>query len=55
MSTRRCRKIWFSLVAMVVFATAAAFYYLVRGSNACDIGTYGFDSGSTERVSPVCP
>jgi len=36
-------------------AAAAAFYYLVRGSNACDAGTYGFDSGSNERVSSVCP
>ena len=31
------------------------YYYLVRGRNACGVGTYGFDSGLIERLSPACP
>ncbi len=35
--------------------SGAAYYYLVRGSNVCAVGTYGFDSGLIERVSSACP
>lgn len=31
------------------------FWYLVRGRNACGVGTYGFDSNGGERVTLVCP
>ena len=30
-------------------------YYVVRGSNACGLGTYGFESAGPERLSAVCP
>ncbi len=30
-------------------------YYLVRGRNACGIGTWGFDSTGAPRSSPACP
>jgi hypothetical protein len=30
-------------------------WYLVRGRNACGIGSYGSDSNGTERVSAACP
>jgi len=33
----------------------AGFYYLVRGSNACGDGTWGFDSDDAERMSNACP
>jgi hypothetical protein len=36
-------------------AEGAGFFYLVRASNACGTGTYGFDSDSVERSSEVCP
>jgi len=32
-----------------------AFYYLVRGRNACGVGTYGATSGGTQRTSGACP
>lgn len=31
------------------------FWYLVRGRNACGVGTYGFTSNGTERVTAACP
>jgi hypothetical protein len=31
------------------------FWYLVRGRNACGVGTYGFRSNGIERVTTVCP
>ncbi len=36
-------------------APGTGFYYLVRGVNVCGAGTYGLDSGATERVSIACP
>ena len=30
-------------------------YYVVRGRNACGMGTYGFASGGAERTSAACP
>ena len=34
---------------------SSAFWYLVRGRNACGIGTYGFRTGGMERTSTTCP
>jgi hypothetical protein len=31
------------------------FYYLVRGRNACGVGTYGKATSGTQRVSTTCP
>ena len=31
------------------------YWYLVRGRNACETGTYGEQSDTTERVTAVCP
>ena len=31
------------------------FWYLVRGRNACAIGTYGFRSNAVERTTFACP
>jgi hypothetical protein len=36
-------------------ALGEAFYYLVRGENACGVGTYGFASGGAERTNMACP
>jgi agmatine/peptidylarginine deiminase len=36
-------------------ATGAVHYYLVRGTNVCGIGTYGYDSDGAERTSTACP
>ena len=36
-------------------APGSGFYYLVRGKNACGVGTYGFASGGAERMSVTCP
>ena len=33
----------------------AGFYYLVRGTNACGAGSYGFGSSGSERISATCP
>lgn len=33
----------------------AGFYYLVRGSNVCGVGTYGATSAGVERVTSACP
>jgi hypothetical protein len=30
------------------------FWYLYRGRNACGVGSYGFATGGTERISSVC-
>jgi hypothetical protein len=32
-----------------------AFWYVVRGRNACGAGTYGFATSGAERVSSLCP
>lgn len=32
-----------------------AFWYLVRGSNACGVGTYGHTSNQVARTSAACP
>jgi hypothetical protein len=32
-----------------------AFFYLVRGTNACGVGTWGFQSDGAERFSAACP
>ncbi len=34
---------------------ATGYWYLVRGRNACESGTYGEQSDTTERVTAVCP
>jgi hypothetical protein len=36
-------------------ALGEAFYYVVRGKNACGVGSYGFASSGDERTSFVCP
>lgn len=36
-------------------AEGAGFWYLVRGRNACGVGTYGFRSDGTERTTSACP
>jgi len=36
-------------------ASGRAFWYVVRGRNACGRGTYGFGSGGVERTSSTCP
>lgn len=36
-------------------APGSAFYYLVRGRNACGVGTYGRASNGTSRTSSTCP
>jgi hypothetical protein len=33
----------------------AAFWYVVRGENACFVGTYGTQSNGTPRVTTACP
>ena len=34
----------------------AGYYYLVRASNACGLGSYGFDSAGAERIpTTACP
>jgi len=33
----------------------SGFYYLVRGDNVCDAGSYGTDSFDVPRVSAICP
>ena len=33
----------------------ASFFYLVRATNACGVGTYGYASTAAERVSAACP
>lgn len=36
-------------------ALGTGFYYLVRGGNACGIGSYGNQSNGTPRSTPACP
>ena len=36
-------------------APGTGFYYLVRGRNACGVGTYGEASNGTPRASSTCP
>lgn len=36
-------------------ASGTGFYYLVRGSNACGVRSWGFESSGTERTSTACP
>jgi hypothetical protein len=36
-------------------APGTGFYYVVRGKNACGVGTYGLASGGPERTSAACP
>jgi hypothetical protein len=31
------------------------FIYMTRAVNACDVGTYGYDTGGSERLSGTCP
>lgn len=35
-------------------APGVGYYYVVRGKNACGVGTYGFASGPIERTSVAC-
>jgi hypothetical protein len=44
-----------SLPADAAPTPEAGFYYLVRGKNACGVGTYGLTSGGAERTSLACP
>ena len=44
-----------TLPEATVPAVGTGFYYLVRGSNACGVGTYGFTTSSAERASTTCP
>ena len=43
-----------SLVTAPAPATGAAWYYLVRGSNACGTGSYGSASDGTARTTTAC-
>jgi hypothetical protein len=43
------------LMVTVVPATGRGFYYLVRGTNGCGVGSYGASSSSVEHVSSACP
>ena len=36
-------------------APGTGFYYLIRGRNACGVGTYGRASNGTSRASSTCP
>ena len=36
-------------------SAGAGYWYLVRGRNACEVGTYGAQSDATERSTTVCP
>ena len=36
-------------------ASGTGYFYLVRGTNGCGDGTYGYDSEGNERTSAVCP
>ncbi len=36
-------------------APGTGFYYVIRGRNACGVGTYGKASSGTQRVSTACP
>jgi len=36
-------------------APGTGLYYLVRGADACGLGSYGITSGGSGRVSTVCP
>jgi hypothetical protein len=36
-------------------APGTGFYYIVRGRNACGVGTYGRASNGTSRASSTCP
>ncbi len=36
-------------------AEAQAYWYVVRGRNACGVGTYGSQSSGAPRASPTCP
>ena len=35
--------------------TGTGYWYLVRGRNDCETGTYGQQSDTTERETAVCP
>jgi hypothetical protein len=35
-------------------APGAGFFYLVRGVNACGVGSWGSDSGGEKRTSAAC-
>ncbi|HEX4826102.1 MAG TPA: LamG-like jellyroll fold domain-containing protein [Candidatus Polarisedimenticolaceae bacterium] len=36
-------------------AAGHGFYYLFHGNNSCGAGSYGFQTGGTERTSSACP
>jgi hypothetical protein len=36
-------------------ATGTGFYYLVRGTNVCGVGTYGQTSSGAPRLTTACP
>ena len=44
-----------SAVDGAVPVAGGGFRYLVRGTNACGIGTYGFRSDGNERAATICP
>jgi hypothetical protein len=44
-----------SLVDPAIPASGEAFWYLVRGENACFVGGYGAQSDGTPRVTTTCP
>jgi hypothetical protein len=35
--------------------TGGGFWYIVRGTNACGVGTFGFATGDDERTTNTCP
>ena len=44
-----------TLIDPAIPAPGSGLYYMVRGSNACGIGTWGAGSGGLARISPACP
>ncbi len=44
-----------SLVVNPVPPASQAYWYLIRGRDACGLGTYGKTCGGNERVSNACP
>jgi hypothetical protein len=44
-----------TFVDTTIPALGTAFWYLVRGENACGVGTYGTQSNGTLRTTLTCP
>ena len=44
-----------SVVDSDPLALGSGYFYLIRGTNVCGDGTYGYDSAGSERESTICP